>query len=73
MGNTASFFKSFDTFGARIPSFSLGGRVKVKTWSGAIASMIIFILTLMFCLYKFRNVFERRNPTVNNYTTALAD
>ena len=59
------FIKRFDLFGKQVPTFSLNGKTKIQTYEGAVISIIIFALTLIFSLMKFDKLINRRNPTIN--------
>ena len=63
--------KSWDMFGAQVPSFNLRGRDVVKSSAGACASIVILLLTLAFALLKFKNLVEKKNPTVMTNTSSL--
>ena len=69
----SSFIKQFDIFGKDVPSFSLGGRTTVKTQPGAILSIIILSLTLLFALMKLQHLFEKKNALINTNLDAMAD
>ena len=49
-------FKSFDMFGASMPSFHLQGKSNLKTNIGATSSIFILLITLMFALIKFEHL-----------------
>ena len=67
------FIENFDIFGKQVPSFSLGGRTEVRTKSGAILTIIILSLTLVFGLVKLQHLLERKNPLINTNFEPLAD
>ena len=67
------FIEKFDIFGKHVPSFSLGGRTEVRTKSGAILTIIILSLTLVFGLVKLQHLLERKNPLINTNFEPLAD
>ena len=46
-------FKSFDMFGAPMPSLHIRGEPVVKTSAGACISIIVIGLTSLFALIKF--------------------
>ena len=67
------FIEKFDVFGEHVPSFSLGGRTQVRTKLGAILTMIIVSLTLVFGLVKLQHLFAKKNPTINTNYESLPD
>ena len=60
----SSFFKNLDIFGEPVPSFKISGRGTVKTYAGAIVSITIILLTLMFGLMKFQGMIIHKNPNI---------
>ena len=52
MHQSYSKFQEIDIFGATIPTFTLAGHRKVKSWVGAGLSAIVLMLTLAFGLVK---------------------
>ena len=58
------FAKSFDLFTVQIPLFNIGGETHVRTWPGAIFSLIILALTLVFAFIKLDHLASRKNPTL---------
>ena len=66
------FVKNIDMFGAQVPTFNLRGREDVKTSAGALASMVIIVLTFLFGLLKLQYLVERKNPSIVANTRNLA-
>ena len=51
----------------------MGGRTEVRTKSGAILTIIILSLTLVFGLVKLQHLLVRKNPLINTNFEPLAD
>ena len=71
MGSSFEFFRNIDIFGASIPSFNLGGKQYIKTWTGAISTLIIFMLLVLFGSMKLDHLLRRSNPIINTFWTPL--
>ena len=69
--NLPKFVKQFDSFGAPMPSFNMGGETKVMTSIGACISLIFKILILIFGMIKLEHLLNRKNPTLNTNKEAL--
>ena len=48
--------KNLDLFAAPVPSFNLAGEESRKTWAGALSSILIMTLTLLFGLVKLEHM-----------------
>ena len=59
------FIEKLDIFGMQLPSFSLGGRTEVRSKPGAVLTIIILSLTLVFGLVKLQHLFEKKNAQIN--------
>ena len=57
-------FKSFDMFGAPMPSLHIRGEPVVKTLAGACISIIFIGLTSLFALFKLQFMLMRSRPEV---------
>ena len=57
-------FKSFDMFGAPMPSLHIRGEPVVKTSAGACISIIVIGLTSLFALIKLQFMLTRSSPEV---------
>ena len=68
-----NFIENIDIFGKQVPSFSLGGRTEIRTKPGAIMTIMILSLTLLFGLMKLQHLFLRKNPLINTNSEPLAD
>ena len=51
--------------------FNLKGKNMIRTFEGAIISLVIFALTLSFSLLKFEQLINRKNPSINIKQSAL--
>ena len=60
-----AIINKFDMFGAPVSAFNLDGRTKVKSPIGALTSIIIASLTLLFGLTKLEHLFARKNQKRN--------
>ena len=65
--------KSWDLFGASIPSFNLQGKSNVNTIVGAITSIFIISMTFMFALIKFDHMMQKRGPSILQNTDKVED
>ena len=59
-----SHLTNFDTFGQLVPSFNLNGRQKIKSWVGAIVSIMMFTVVILFSIIKFQHLIERKNTLI---------
>ena len=67
-----SFVKDLDMFGAPVPNlFNMGGHKKVKTWLGALISIMIVSLIVAFSLIKIERLVQRKNPEISTNTEVL--
>ena len=67
------FVKKIDIFGGQVPSFNIHGQKTIQTIPGAIATIVIAILTLSFGILKFEHLVRRKNPVINETTSVLAE
>ena len=51
--------KKIDIFGAQVPAFNVAGRSIIRTWVGALISLVIFFMTFVFGLLKFEVMVTR--------------
>ena len=58
------FIKKVDIFGEPIPAFNLAGRDVIRTTCGALMSLIIFVITLVYASMKYNIMIERQNPNI---------
>ena len=58
----SQFLKKFDIFEVPLPTFTLKGQRQINTSCGAIASVVILMLTLAYGLLKLQDLVERKNP-----------
>ena len=72
MQHISNSLLKIDIFGEPVPSFNLSGRQVIKTHSGALISIVIFSLTLVYGLIKMQQLFERKNPVINTNVTPVA-
>ena len=68
---TFDFLKNIDIFGKPVPTFSIRGQTEVKTLCGALISLFIMFLTIMFGILKLQHLFERKNSTINTNISPL--
>ena len=59
-----ALFKSFDMFGASVPSLNIRGERVIKTSAGACVSIIVIGLTTLFALLKLQFMLARSQPAV---------
>ena len=59
--------KKLDIFGARIPSFRMDGKSKVKSHLGGCLTFVIFFTTLCFGALKLQTLLTLHNPQINEY------
>ena len=52
-------------------SFNVNGKQHGKSWAGGIVSLIIFGLSLVFMLLKFRHLMEQQNPSIATFDQEL--
>ena len=57
-------FLDLDIFAVEVPSFTLEGRTQVRTATGAMCSILVFILTFAFALLKLEHMLIHKNPTI---------
>ena len=66
-----AFFKELDLFGETVPTFNMGGKTEIKTFPGALFSITIVYLTIMFGTLKIQHLVERKNPQIVTNTQPL--
>ena len=67
------FLRNIDNFGEAVPSFNIGGRAEIKTISGGIVTLIIFLVTFSFGVMKMQHLLEKKNPVINTNEEPLED
>ena len=65
LGDVFELSKSFDIFGTSIPSFTVAGSDEVRTKTGAILSMGMISITLIFAFMKLQHMLTRNQPNIN--------
>ena len=65
------FIKNLDMFGAPVPTFNTGGKKTVNTSCGAIVSLLITVLSLLYAGLKLGHLAERKNPLITTNVTPL--
>ena len=63
--------KDLDFFASPVPSFNLDGEYSVKTWTGALSSMLVLALTFSFAMLKLEHMVLRKNPQLNSNTAPI--
>ena len=59
-------------FGTPVPNLiNMGGRKEIKTWLGAIMSILIVSLTLAFSLVQFERLAQKKNPAISTNTERI--
>ena len=56
--------KGLDMFGAPLPNLNINGETKVKTFLGAIVSIIVITITFAYSLLKLEMLIQRKNPSL---------
>ena len=56
-----------------MPQFNINGKTEIPTLVGAITSIIIIILTLLFGMIKLEHLVQRKNPTINIHSEVLEE
>ena len=69
-GLAIHYFKKIDLFGAPIAQFNLDGDDRVKSFVGALLTMVIVSVTFMFAALKMRHLIERHNPNITTVVTS---
>ena len=59
--------ESIDLFRQDVPSFNIRGRTTVASWPGAIISLFIFYLLMLYGAHKLKHLISRYNPNVSSY------
>lgn len=59
--------KNLDMFGSKLPQFNISGKEVEQTFSGAIMSIMIFSVIIMFSILKLQHLLQRSNPYVNRF------
>ena len=67
------FIKNLDLFYEPMPAFNIKGKESVKTWIGAMCSVIIMTLTVAFGLLKLQHLVEKKNPALVTNTEDLGE
>ena len=67
-GSPIIFLKQLDVFGQPHPNFMFKGRAKYKTWYGAAATIIVFVLLLFFFIPKLIHMSGDYNPRTSVHT-----
>ena len=66
-----SLLEKLDAFGEPLPTFNIRGNEQVTTRAGGIATLIIFVVLLVFGGLKFEQLLARKNPNLRSYTKDL--
>ena len=69
----ADTIKRVDIFGLPVLGFNIDGASTIKTVIGGIVTLAISAITLLFALYKFQAMLQRRNPVINQHTELNAN
>ena len=62
--NFSKVFKSVDMFGADSPGLNFNGRSSIKTFTGAISSIVVISVTFLFALLKLQFLLLRKQPDI---------
>lgn len=57
----------FDFFGKPLPAFNMQGKTEIRTGVGALFSLSMMAILVLFSLLKMSHLIERRNPVVNTF------
>ena len=60
--------ESLDMFTQDLPGFNIKGRTKVASVCGAVMSLAIIVIMLLYATLKFIHLMSRVNPTINSFT-----
>ena len=58
--------------GENVPSLTMNGKSSIKTFTGAIISILVMSLTTLFALLKLQFLLMRKSPDVVEYIKASA-
>lgn len=67
-----SYFKSQDLFGKQV-EFTFKGHRSYQTYIGAMVSILIKVILVIFILYEFYVIFSRKHPNVYTYYQLNSD
>ena len=71
MVSLPNFVKRLDMFGAPVPSFNIEGQRSMKTNCGAIATILMISITIMFTLVKLEHLVLKKNPSLTTNVEQL--
>ena len=67
MNGVSNAVKRLDIFGAKIPSFQMDGKSKVRSHFGGCLTFVIFVTVLFFGAVKLQALLTLHNPQINEY------
>ena len=59
------FLNGLDMFGAPVPGLNVQGKAVINTSLGTLISIVVFLLTLLFSLFKLQHMLMKKNPSVS--------
>ena len=59
-----AILKELDSFDRKVPSFTLNGLSRVRTWTGVLVTVAIAAISILYGIIKFEHLVLRRNPAV---------
>ena len=71
MSTVSSIVKKLDVFSQPVLSFNIRGQALVRTWPGAIASILVLFLVMIYSFLKLEYLIERRNALITTNGTPL--